>query len=194
MELLALTCQHCSAPLSVPEGAKFVTCTHCGTQLAVRRTGGVAYTEMLAEIDERTERMEEKLEDLHRRSALAEVDRAWEAEREKYFMTGKHGVKHLPTVGGSIAGGVMITAFGTLWTAIACGMGGMMAGAVDGPFGIIGAIFPLVGVAFVGFGLWTAYEGYRKAKSYEKAEGEWRRRREELREGRDEASMASGER
>jgi hypothetical protein len=180
MELLALNCQHCSAPLKVPADAKFVTCTHCGSQLAVRRGGSVAWTETLDAIDDRTERMAEQLDDLHRRSAVADLDRRWEAERERFYVSGKHGERHLPMPGASIICGVMITVFGTIWTAIACAMGGFMAGNAPGPFDVIGMLFPLFGVAFGAFGIAISVWSYRKAGEYEQAEAAYRRERERL--------------
>ncbi|MBA3315036.1 MAG: hypothetical protein H0T47_17325 [Planctomycetaceae bacterium] len=180
MELLSITCQHCSAPLQVPAGSKFVTCLHCGAQLAVRQTESAAYTETLETIDSRTERMAVQLEDLQRRSEVADLDRQWDADRERFYVTGKHGHRHLPTEGGSIVGGIVITIFGVIWTMIACGIGGAAFGNAPGPFGLIGAIFPLFGIAFIAFGLWNAFQSYNKASEYEKAQARYRRRREEL--------------
>jgi LSD1 subclass zinc finger protein len=178
MELLALTCQHCSAPLQVPAGAKFVTCSHCGTQLAIRKTDSVAYTETLDEIDSRTERMAEQLDDLQRRTAIADLDRQWEMEREQYYVADKHGHRHLPTEGSSIVGGIVITVFGVIWTSLACGIGGAI-GNHGGP-GIVGLLFPLFGIAFVAFGIWNAFNSFNKAEAYKKAEARYRRQREEL--------------
>lgn len=180
MDLLSLNCQHCSAPLQVPENAKFVTCSHCGSQLAIRRTGSVAYTETLDAIDQRTERMAEQLDELHRKSTLSDLDPAWQIEREQYYVTGKHGHRHLPTTTGSIAGGLMICVFGTIWTLVACGMGGFAFQNAPGPFGIIGGLFPLFGIAFVGFGLWMSIHHFRKAAEFERAQRRYQRERAEL--------------
>lgn len=179
MELLALTCQHCSAPLKVPSGAKFVTCTHCGVQLAVRRTDSVAYTETLEAIDARTERMAEQLDELHRRAALADLDRAWEAELDKYYVAGKDGHRYLPTRGGSVVMGIAIAVVGMVWTAVACGVAGEFHDG-PGPFDLITALFPFIGLLIGGIGLWQAVVGYNNAEVYERAEAEYRRRREEL--------------
>ncbi len=178
MKLIGLTCQHCSAPLQVPADAKFVTCSHCGTQLAIRKTESVAYTETLDAIDARTERMADQIDDLQRRSAIAELDRQWELEREQFYVTGKHGHRHLPTEGGSIVGGIVITVFGAIWTAITCGMAGMAANH-SGP-GMLVGIFPLFGVAFIAFGIWNAFSSYNKADAYKKAEANYRRQRQDL--------------
>jgi len=180
MELLALTCQHCSAPLQVPPSAKFVTCTHCGSQLAIRHTGSVAYTETLEAIDARTERMAEQLDDLHRRTAIGDLDRQWERQREEFYMQDNDGRKQLPTKGASIFAGVAAAAFGTLWTAVACGMGGMGFGNGPGPFKVIGLIFPLFGVVFIAVGLWAAWQGYHKAEAHERAKARYEAERARL--------------
>ncbi len=184
MELLSLTCQNCSAPIQVPVGAKFVTCSHCGAQLAVKRNDSIAYTETLETIDSRTERMAVQLDDLQRQSDVANLDREWELKRDEFFVTGKHGLRHLPTAGGSIVGGLVITVFGIIWTIIACGIGGAM-GQHGGPFTLFGLVFPLFGVAFVGFGLWNAYHHYSKASEYEKAQEKYHRERAELKRADD---------
>lgn len=180
MELLSLNCQHCSAPLQVPAEAKFVTCTHCGSQLAIRQTGSVAYTETLDAIDERTERMAEQLDDLHRRTAVADLDRQWESERQRFYVEGREGRRTLPTKTGSIAGGLIVAAFGTLWTIVACGIGGGAFAGRGGMFGVIGFLFPLFGTVFIAVGLWNAYQSYHKAEAYERANAHYRRERERL--------------
>jgi len=166
MKLIGLTCQHCSAPLQVPIDARFVTCSHCGTQLAVRKTGSVAYTETLEAIDARTERMAEQIDDLQRRSQVAELDRQWDLDREQFYVTDKHGHRDLPTKSGSVVSGVILTVFGVIWTVFAANLGG--------------GLFALFGVFFVAFGLWTAFRHYDKATAFERAEASYRRRREEL--------------
>jgi DNA-directed RNA polymerase subunit RPC12/RpoP len=94
MELIALTCRHCGAPLEVPDDAKYVTCMHCGTQLVVRHRGSAAYTEKIDALDQRTDRTEDQVDDLHRRTALAELDRGWEIERERYHATGLYSFRY----------------------------------------------------------------------------------------------------
>ena len=39
MQLTAMSCDHCGAPLSVPDGAHSVVCMYCGARLEVHRTG-----------------------------------------------------------------------------------------------------------------------------------------------------------
>ncbi len=63
-----LACNNCGAQLYVPSGANYVTCTHCNSQLVVRRDPTVTYTQKLDEIDRRTEQMAEDLAHLRRHS------------------------------------------------------------------------------------------------------------------------------
>ena len=187
MKLLALICQHCSAPLQVPENAQYVTCTHCGSQLAVKNAHGAAYTEMLEAIDQRTEEMAEQLDVLQRKTALAELDRQWESQREAYYITDKDGERSLPSTSGSIAGGVIVSVFGALWVAVACGIGGAIDQVAGGPIGMIGSVFPLFGLAFVALGLWTAFHGYQKAQDYEQAHANYLHERARLLSGQRES-------
>ena len=55
----------------MPPEAQFVTCTHCHTSLAVRRSDSVTYTEKIAQIDQRTQEMEGELAQLRYDSEFA---------------------------------------------------------------------------------------------------------------------------
>jgi len=46
MNLEALNCNNCGAPINVPPTANFVTCKGCGAQLIIRRTEEATYTEL----------------------------------------------------------------------------------------------------------------------------------------------------
>ena len=39
-KLLNLSCNHCGAPLQVPEETKYLTCTYCSSRLQVEHSGG----------------------------------------------------------------------------------------------------------------------------------------------------------
>jgi uncharacterized Zn finger protein (UPF0148 family) len=62
MEILSMSCNKCGAPLQVPTGTNFVTCTYCKSALAIHRTGNAAYTEVLAGIDRKTDQILEHVE------------------------------------------------------------------------------------------------------------------------------------
>jgi len=86
-----LNCNHCGAPLSVPETARFVTCSHCHAQLAIHHEGAAVFTEMLGEIAERTANIEEHLDELRLEKDLERVDAAWEQERREIMVGGENG-------------------------------------------------------------------------------------------------------
>ena len=57
----------------------------------------------------------------------------------------------------SFAGSVFVVIFGVIWTMITFAM------TATGGFGIIGLLFPLFGICFVGFGIYDAYIAYQNA-------------------------------
>lgn len=82
MELIPIACHHCGAPLDVPPQAEIVTCQHCTTRLAVHRNESVAWTEMLEELDERTEYLESSVDWLCLQRELDELDRSWQLQQQ----------------------------------------------------------------------------------------------------------------
>lgn len=58
MPLVPLACAKCGAPIKVPEGVSFVTCSYCESSLEVRSEGGAHYSVLreLADIKANTER------------------------------------------------------------------------------------------------------------------------------------------
>lgn len=86
MRVQALSCNNCGAPLDVPESSNYITCSHCGSRLIVRRTDSAAYTEVLNRIDERTERMSGDLAVIRLHNELERLDREWQ-HAEQTFTT-----------------------------------------------------------------------------------------------------------
>ena len=99
---------------------------------------------------------------------LARLDREWEAERDRYLVTGRSGARYLPSVATSVVTGVITVALGLLWTAAAASL-------LNG-FGA----FPLFGLLFVALGLWVSASSFRKAVRYRRAYEAYQRRRAEL--------------
>ncbi len=87
MRTESLNCNNCGAPLEVPETAHFAKCNHCTTQLAIHRTDTATYTEKLAEVTQRADRLADELALLAYRNDLANIDRAWERDRQKMMLT-----------------------------------------------------------------------------------------------------------
>lgn len=107
MELVALNCNECGAKLEVPETAKFVTCNHCDTQLAIKHTNGASFTELAevaSRVEESAKEIEERAEELSGHSELLvlqndleRLDREWDVERTELMVKGKNGHKHVPS-------------------------------------------------------------------------------------------------
>lgn len=167
MKLLTLSCNECGAPLEVPESAKYVTCGYCGARLTVQRTASAVYTEVLEAIDQRTERLAQDLETLKLQNELAQLDRDWDRDREKYMVRGKNGSRTVPATASSVIGVVFVIAFG-----IFC-IGVSVAGGVS-------VLVPLFGVLFIGFCIATLSMNIRKADAYANARSRYERRRREL--------------
>ena len=178
MDLTKLACNCCGAGLEVSDTTNFVTCHHCGSQLTVRRTKNSTFTEQLDRLERKTDQLSEQVESLAANSALEALDREWELEREHFMIESKKGGRHLPTKGAAVGGGIGIAVFGTLWTALAIGM--TSAAPSFGPFAIARVVFPLFGIGFVIFGVFSSISAYQKAEQYEQARRRYLQRRREL--------------
>lgn len=167
MELETITCNNCGAPLQVPAGAKFITCNHCQSNLAIHRNDSATYTEKIAQIEEHTQEMASDLAQLRYESELARVDREWERERESYLVRDKEGNSSEPSAVGSLIGGALATVFGLFWMGFTSSM--PMAGS-----------FSLFGLVFIGFGILVAIFGYSKANQFDAAKQRYLLRRGRL--------------
>ncbi|MAG93808.1 MAG: hypothetical protein CMJ48_08680 [Planctomycetaceae bacterium] len=179
MNLETLTCNSCGAPLEVPESANFVTCNHCSTRLAIRRTDSTSFTEELEQLSGQTEELAEQVRVLTRQNQVTELDRNWDRQKERYMVTNKHGVKRLPTETGALFGGIVGGVIGI----VAVGFGASGGGA--GPV--------VVGLAMIVFALFAGFSGYAKARNYRSAQRRYRRRRTELASGLADSGTSSQE-
>lgn len=132
------------------------------------------------------EHLSAQLEEVQFQNELAQLDREWEREREKYMIVGRYGQRYLPTTGGSAIGGFVIVGFGVVWTLIASVMafGANQAFSDHGeglnPFSIIPCAFPVFGVLFITFGIVLSVNSHKKAGEYRQAERAYQRKREEI--------------
>ncbi len=164
MELESLNCNNCGAPLEVSTSANFVTCSHCSTRLAVRRTETSAFTEQLESIDAKQNEMLDRLARIERQTDLADLDRQGEREQAAFMVSDKSGHKRLPfQMGGVISGIVAI--FGLFWTIIAGSMFRPMA---------------LFGILFMGIAIYGGFARSRKLQAYEEAHARYQTRKREL--------------
>jgi len=166
ISLESLLCNSCGAPLSVPPGANFVICNHCQTQLAVRRTPTVSYTEALQQVAQKTDQLTEQVRYLAWQNELNALDREWEREKQSYMIRDKRGGVHEPNefmtfFGAAVFGMVAVVAF-----AVAAGSG---SGAP-----LLFALFAIVG------GLVTTVINYNKSRDYRAAHRRYMARRQAL--------------
>jgi hypothetical protein len=84
MEVQSLSCNGCGAALDVGPATNFVTCVHCGSRLAIKRTASSAYTEVLGQIAGHTAQMRDDLEIIRLKSELELLDVAWANKRAEY--------------------------------------------------------------------------------------------------------------
>jgi DNA-directed RNA polymerase subunit RPC12/RpoP len=167
MRVESVSCNNCGAPLEVGVGTNYVTCGHCGSRLAVKRTGSSAYTELLEEIDQKTDTMARHLAELRHHAELERIDREWEQERQGFLTADKHGNKHEPTTEGALLGGVVLIGFGLFFA--------ITSGSMGAPF-----FFPLVGLGFAGYGVYLLVTGPAKAREFLRAREAYHRRRAEV--------------
>src|SRR3954464_7478038 len=95
-QVINVACNKCGASLPVTAGTRFVTCAYCGSQLEIPRSGSAVYTEVLQSIDQRTQRIEQDVEQIKRQNELEQLDRDWMMRREQFMVTNKNGVRSLP--------------------------------------------------------------------------------------------------
>jgi hypothetical protein len=111
--------------------------------------------------------LEGHLEEIKHQNDVAQVDREWAMERERYMVTGRYGVRYLPNRSMSLLGGALVAGFGLLWTLMAAGMGAP-------------GLFPVFGLLFILFGVGISIHSFLQANRYEEARLRYQRRRAEL--------------
>jgi hypothetical protein len=112
------------------------------------------------------------LEEIRNQNEVAQLDREWQNERERYMVVGRYGTRSIPNRATSLIGGVVIAGFGTLWTIMAASMGAP-------------GLFPLFGVLFVLAGVGMSVYSFIKAGEYEQAYRRYQERRAALLNRRD---------
>ena len=168
MELKSVSCGNCGAPLQVPEAVRFLTCNHCGSSLEIKSTDSVTYSEQIAQIDERTERIEQKLEVLELERELDQLDSRWQTTRETLMVSNKDGHKRVPTKTNATIGAFISTIFGLLFVG-----GGLSSGnGVPLAMGLFAIVVGGCGALF----------GFTKAGAYADAERRYRNNRREVEE------------
>lgn len=118
------------------------------------------------------EAMQQHLEDIKRQNEVAQLDRQWELERERYMVPGQYGSRHLPSKGLSVLGGILIAGFGIVWVGVAATITSGIGGAAS--------CFPLFGLVFIAVGVGMSIYSFNKASQFDEAHSRYQRRRAEL--------------
>ncbi|HEY1016867.1 MAG TPA: SHOCT domain-containing protein [Herpetosiphonaceae bacterium] len=99
---------------------------------------------------------------------LDRIDREWQLERERYMTISRHHGRVVPSVAGSLIGGIGALMGGVIWITTTLNVPGR---------GFLPPFFPWMGLLFVALGLWIGVGGVLKALAYQKAERAWQERR-----------------
>ena len=164
MEIESLACNGCGGPLQVPQSANYVTCNHCGSQLAIRRTESTTYTKQLDAIETKQDELIEKIDRLERTNLVAQLDREWQQERSRFMITDKTGQKHVPSKGTALASFV-VAGFGVGWVLLT---------------GLSSPSFAVFGVIFTGMAIAQGIATSNKSTKYRQAKRRYEKRRHEL--------------
>jgi DNA-directed RNA polymerase subunit RPC12/RpoP len=78
MTTTELACNHCGAPLDVPNAVNFATCAYCGSKLSVHRNATAAWTEVSERIAADTSRIGEGVTLLTLQAEVQRLDREWQ--------------------------------------------------------------------------------------------------------------------
>jgi hypothetical protein len=165
MPLESVCCNHCGAPLEVPDDARFVTCRHCGSSLAIRRSESAVTTEVLQQMSQQMQEMSAEISRLRCQNDLSELDREWDREKDGYMIRHKDGRLSEP----SMAKATFIGIVGIL--------GGGMFAIVGMANGSPAALF---GLLFIGVGVVAALIQSGKARDYRHARERYVHRRAAL--------------
>ncbi|MEW4455516.1 hypothetical protein AB1L30_22795 [Bremerella sp. JC817] len=98
MDMVAVSCQNCGAPLDVPAELKHVTCGHCGTALVVRHSGSVLFTETVRQLEKHAQTMQVEIRQLQIQQEIERLDREWVDIEDHHRLPSKYGHGDVPTL------------------------------------------------------------------------------------------------
>ena len=167
MKITKVCCQGCGADLEVDESIRYVTCNYCHARLEVVHDASVTHTRQLADIARNTGEMADRIKLLELQNDLERLDREWTSQRETLMVRNKEGHSSVPSSAGSIIGGIFVVAFGLIWIMFTMSMGAP-------------GFFPLFGLFFVGFAIFSMVNGANKASTYQNLQAEHGTKRKAL--------------
>ncbi len=170
MTLEPITCNNCGAALDVPPETNYVTCAYCGSRLEVTRTPSVVYTQVLQQLDARTQRLSADVGQLQLDRELALIDREWEQQRQMYLLRDRTGA--------TIEPGRPLTAWSVGLTVVVIAALAMSTILFSNLFGgEYGLAFFLIALVGVGLMIWGTFNRISQATNYQRAKNEYQARR-----------------
>jgi len=167
MKVTRVCCQGCGADLELSEDVRFVTCNFCGSRLEIVHDETVTHSKLLEKIGRQTDEMADDLKVIRLQNELEQLDREWESTRQSLMVADKHGNRSEPSAAGSVVGGVVMIVAGIAWTGFAASMGAP-------------GFFPLFGLLFIGFALFTMIRGASNATQLGSSRSQMQQRRGRL--------------
>lgn len=164
-DLLSLNCNNCGAPLQIRASVRFVTCSHCKSQLSVQQSGGVYFTQLLERVAQQTDAMAGNLETIKLQNELERIDREWQMRQGELMSTDKHGRTHKPSPVGPIIGMVVLGIFATVVLS----------------FPAIPPVFLVFLAAMFGMLVWKLFSESSRAAQWREAEASYQQQRAQLR-------------
>lgn len=161
MKITKVCCQGCGAALDIEESLRFVTCNYCHARLEVVHDSTVTHTRLLEKLERRTERLVDDVKVLQLQNDLDRLEREWDRYREASLIRGEDGAVSEPSVVGSVVGGIL-------------GIAGGLS------FMVFAGSFGLVGLIFVGFGIYVIVSGSSKAAAFKEFRESYEARRSNL--------------
>ncbi len=174
MKIETLKCNNCGGDLKIRPQAKFFNCLFCNSSLTIKRTGTVAYTEVLGKIKANTEYLINNSNTLLVEREIARIDREWIIEKEKYKITDEYGSSYpnKTTSIGSIFRAIIKLIFMAFWLYLFSSSSGMK--------GEIQLGFLLFGIAMIVVIVINTISSISKSENYHDAEEDYLEERKKL--------------
>lgn len=154
MRLLALTCDHCGAPLEVPKQVSHFTCAYCETPLTVQHQGGAIFTATMEGIEKNTRAIAEDVDVIRAHHDLERLDQEWSEYRERYVRGS--GLMVVPSTRGVVLMAIAMTIVGaTLFV-------GILAFEMPSIVAVLFAIVYPIGAILVGIGAYANGRAFTK--------------------------------
>jgi len=167
MKVTRVCCQGCGADLEVDETIRYITCNYCHARLEIVHDATVTHTRQLDKIERTTDAMVNKIKVIELQNDLERLDREWQSRRETLLVRTKEGNVSEPSSAGSMIGGMVAIVFGIFWVGMASSMGAP-------------SFFPLFGLVFIGFAIFSMVNGTAKAGAYQNHRSDYESQRQEL--------------